>query len=198
MFSFTFGWNEYGSGTERQPLGSYPSKYAYPTGSGSTTRVAIWFITTSIFFWRGGICFFGPNTDVDYSEPLDPDPVQLSHLCYLKLPECKGQGVTNRCRLSLLTKSALVIRVQMRAKGGVAGSKSMGTAVHITWHGAQINFGDLPPYLTYGKGGFPWVSSFVSAPHCWWWWTGRPVPQSTGSPPARRCNTCTILALSYS
>ncbi len=23
------------------------------------------------------------------------------------------------------------------------------TAVHITWHGAQINFGDLPPYLTY-------------------------------------------------
>ncbi len=26
----------------------------------------------------------------------------------------------------------------------------MSTAVHITWHGAQINFGDLPPYLTYG------------------------------------------------
>jgi hypothetical protein len=25
----------------------------------------------------------------------------------------------------------------------------MRTAVHITWHGAQINFGDLPPYLTY-------------------------------------------------
>ncbi len=21
--------------------------------------------------------------------------------------------------------------------------------MHITWHGAQINFGDLPPYLTY-------------------------------------------------
>jgi hypothetical protein len=26
----------------------------------------------------------------------------------------------------------------------------MSTAVHITWHGAQINFEDLPPYLTYG------------------------------------------------
>ncbi len=25
----------------------------------------------------------------------------------------------------------------------------MSTAVHITWHGAQINFGDLPTYLTY-------------------------------------------------
>jgi hypothetical protein len=27
----------------------------------------------------------------------------------------------------------------------------MSTAVHITWHGAQINFGDLPPYLTFDK-----------------------------------------------
>jgi hypothetical protein len=26
----------------------------------------------------------------------------------------------------------------------------MSTAVQITWHGAQINFGDLPAYLTYG------------------------------------------------
>ncbi len=27
----------------------------------------------------------------------------------------------------------------------------MNTAVHITWHGAQINFGDLTPYLTYDE-----------------------------------------------
>jgi hypothetical protein len=27
----------------------------------------------------------------------------------------------------------------------------MKIAVHITWHGAQINFGDLPPYLTYAE-----------------------------------------------
>jgi hypothetical protein len=32
---------------------------------------------------------------------------------------------------------------------GVAGSPPMSKAVHIKWHGAQINFGDLPPYLTY-------------------------------------------------
>ncbi len=37
--------------------------------------------------------------------------------------------------------------------GGVAGSQPMSTAVHITWHGAQINFGDLPPYLTYDSEG---------------------------------------------
>ena len=34
-------------------------------------------------------------------------------------------------------------------RGGVAGPQLMSTAVHITWYGAQINFGDLPPYLTY-------------------------------------------------
>jgi hypothetical protein len=33
-------------------------------------------------------------------------------------------------------------------RGGVAGSQPMSTAVHITWPGAQINFGDLPPYLS--------------------------------------------------
>ncbi len=27
----------------------------------------------------------------------------------------------------------------------------MSAAVHITWHGAQINFGDLPPCLTYER-----------------------------------------------
>ncbi len=43
--------------------------------------------------------------------------------------------------------------VQMREDGGgggwVAGSQPMSAAAHITWHGALINFGDLPPYLTY-------------------------------------------------
>ncbi len=65
----------------------------------------------------------------------------------------RTQRVTKRCRLSLLTNSALVIRVQMRGEGvscGLAGSQPMSAAVHITWHGAQINFGDLPQYLTYG------------------------------------------------
>jgi hypothetical protein len=59
-----------------------------------------------------------------------------------------SQGVTKRCRLSLLTNSTPIVRVQMRGRGGVAGSQPMSTAVHITWHGAQINFEDLPLDLT--------------------------------------------------
>ncbi len=42
------------------------------------------------------------------------------------------------------------IRVKMRGREGVAGPQPMSIAVHITWHGAQIYFGDLPPYFTYG------------------------------------------------
>ncbi len=37
------------------------------------------------------------------------------------------------------------------AGGGGAGSQPMRTAVHITWHGEQINFGDLTPYLTFAQ-----------------------------------------------
>ncbi len=35
-------------------------------------------------------------------------------------------------------------------EGEGAGPQPMRTAVHITWYGAQINFGDLTPYLTHG------------------------------------------------
>ncbi len=52
---------------------------------------------------------------------------------------------------SLLTNSALVYESKCGGMGGIAGSHPMSTAVHITWHGAQINFGDLPPYLSYGR-----------------------------------------------
>jgi hypothetical protein len=47
--------------------------------------------------------------------------------------------------------SALVIRIQMWGDRGGCGvsAQPMSTAVGITWHGAQINFRDLPPYLTY-------------------------------------------------
>ncbi len=48
-----------------------------------------------------------------------------------------GQGVTKRCRLSCLTNRALLYD----GGGGLRG---------LT--GAQINFGDLTPYLTYGLG----------------------------------------------
>ncbi len=33
---------------------------------------------------------------------------------------------------------------------GLAGSQPMRSAVHITWHGAQISLGDLTPYLNFG------------------------------------------------
>ncbi len=62
---------------------------------------------------------------------------------------CLLQGVTKRCRLSLLTNRALVNESQCWGIRGIAGSQPTSTAVHITWHGAQINFGNLP-YLTYG------------------------------------------------
>ncbi len=47
----------------------------------------------------------------------------------------------------------------MRGDGGggvaAAGSQQMSTAVYITWHGAQKNFEDLTPYLTYAHPHLP-------------------------------------------
>jgi hypothetical protein len=40
-------------------------------------------------------------------------------------------------------------------RGGMAGSQPVSTAEQITWHGAQINLEDLPPYLTYGRWDLP-------------------------------------------
>ncbi len=61
------------------------------------------------------------------------------------------QGVTKRCRrLSWLTNSALKYASPNVGGWGIAGSQPKSKAVHITWHGAQINFGYLTPYLTYG------------------------------------------------
>jgi hypothetical protein len=56
--------------------------------------------------------------------------------------EIQKQGVSKRCRLSWLTNSDLVYMPKCGVRGEVAGSQPMST-------GAQINFGDLPPYLTY-------------------------------------------------
>ncbi len=64
-------------------------------------------------------------------------------------PEPVSQRViTKRCRLSLVTNSALVYESQCGGWREVAVSQPMSTAVHITWHGAQRNFINLPPYLT--------------------------------------------------
>ncbi len=77
-----------------------------------------------------------------------PQLVQGMATRFMKCNDDLTQGVTRRCRLSLLTNSALVYRVQMRGEGGIAGSQPMSSAVHITWHGAQINFGDLSLDIT--------------------------------------------------
>jgi hypothetical protein len=52
----------------------------------------------------------------------------------LSLPCTRCQGVTKRCRLSLLTNSALDIRVQMRGEGGSCGvsPNEYTVDVHIT------------------------------------------------------------------
>jgi hypothetical protein len=64
-----------------------------------------------------------------------------------------AQGVTKRCRLSLLTNSSLVIRVQMRGDGG-GGSCGVSAnenscAHHVTWSPNKLWRSTVPPYLTY-------------------------------------------------
>jgi hypothetical protein len=61
--------------------------------------------------------------------------------------ELSKQEVTKRCRLSWLTNSVLVYEPKCGGGVGVAGSQPMSTAVLYTV--AQINFGDLTPYLTH-------------------------------------------------
>ncbi len=55
------------------------------------------------------------------------------------------QGVTKRCRLSWLTNSTLVYEPKC---GGESWSCGVSANEYSCAHGAQINFGDLTPYLT--------------------------------------------------
>ncbi len=68
----------------------------------------------------------------------------------------RGSRVTKRCRLSWLTNSASYM--SPNAWGGVRVLANVyvqqhSYARHCTAHEAQINFGDLTPYLTYGRKG---------------------------------------------
>jgi hypothetical protein len=56
----------------------------------------------------------------------------------------RNQGATKRCRLIWLTNSALEYEPKFEGRGVSAKEYSCA-------HGAQINFGDLTPYLTYGR-----------------------------------------------
>jgi hypothetical protein len=58
------------------------------------------------------------------------------------------QGVTKRCRLSWLTNSALIYEPKCGGMGGGCGVSAI--EYSSCTHGAQINFGDLTPYLSYG------------------------------------------------
>ncbi len=58
-----------------------------------------------------------------------------------------GQGVKKRCHLSWLTNSPLVDEPQCGEGSCVFSANEYSCA-----HGAQINFGDLTPYLTYDGG----------------------------------------------
>ncbi len=58
-----------------------------------------------------------------------------------------SQEVTKRWRLSLLTNSAFVYESQMRVIGGGGEVACLSQWVQLCT--SQINFGDLPPYLTY-------------------------------------------------
>jgi hypothetical protein len=57
--------------------------------------------------------------------------IHVSRPCLIRA----SQGVTKRCRLSLLTNSALVIQVQMRGEGGSCGvsANEHSSAHHVTW-----------------------------------------------------------------
>jgi hypothetical protein len=56
------------------------------------------------------------------------------------------RGVTRRCRLCWLTNSALIYE----PKGGEGVGCKVSANEHSCGRGAQINFGHLTPYLTYG------------------------------------------------
>jgi hypothetical protein len=78
-------------------------------------------------------------------------PLHHSHGCSVfilfiaEVLPTEYQGVTKRCRLSLLTNSTLVIRVQMRGSCGVSANE-YSCAHHVTWSPNKL--WRSTPYLT--------------------------------------------------
>ncbi len=71
-------------------------------------------------------------------------PLHAYHRYHREELQYYRQGVTKRCRLSWLTNSAILYEPKCVGRGGVAWPQPMSL-----YAGAQINFGDLTPYLTY-------------------------------------------------
>jgi hypothetical protein len=88
----------------------------------------------------GTQCWRGPGSKEDFPRASAPMmimmiAVELDSQSRELLPwflDGWNQGVTRRCRLPLLTNSALIYRVQMRGEWGIVGSHPMSAAVHIT------------------------------------------------------------------
>ncbi len=83
------------------------------------------------------------------------------------------QGIAKRCRLSWLTNSALVYP----GGGGGEGGCGISANEYSRSHGAQINFGDLVPYLTFV------TRESIDHPHKFWgriaeqfYWK-KPIPE---------------------
>ncbi len=86
-------------------------KYPLYVGNKKSQNITTWVQKP---FWKAGVSGLFVNLG-QFLCSLDPDPGKTN--------QCNNplhQGVTKRCRLSLLTYSAHVIRVQLRGKGGVA------------------------------------------------------------------------------
>ncbi len=115
----------------------------WPTARGRT-------ISSLSCTWTGGTTY---SWTTPIGSTVSPSRSRRrSRYWYVAIQALK-QGVTRRCRLSWRTNSALVNKSKCAGTGWVVGSQPMSAAVHITWHGAEINFGDLTPYLTYAVKG---------------------------------------------
>jgi hypothetical protein len=73
--------------------------------------------------------------------------MQRDKLNLLKAIRGCSQGVTKRCRLSWLTNSALVYDPKCLERRGGGELRGLSQRVQL-YTGAQINLGDLTPYLT--------------------------------------------------
>ncbi len=91
----------------------------------------------------------------------------------LQLPRgCQAGGHKEMSSIN----SALVYESKCGRRGGGVAGLSQWVQPCITWHGAQINFGDLPPYLSYvvrrfrmrGEGGIAGPQPMSTAVHITW------------------------------
>ncbi len=72
-------------------------------------------------------------------------PESISFINVETSAKCLMQGITKRCRPSWQTNSALVYDPKCGGCGG--GLREVSANEYSCAHGAQINFGDLTPYL---------------------------------------------------